>query len=150
MGTELCFASVRHPQSKGAVERANGNILSALNKCLVDAPCGTWADELPAVLWGHRTSVTRGTGFTPFKLLFSDEAMIPVEIKGKSPRVVLPEHAGEGEVSVDLVEETRIAVAKNLQRYSTATQLWFNKKVAPRAFCPGEAVLRRALNPGKL
>lgn len=50
MGMELCFASVWHPQSNGAVERANGNILTTLNKRLVDAPWGTWVDELPAVL----------------------------------------------------------------------------------------------------
>lgn len=83
MGTELCFTSVHHLQSNGVLERANGNIISAHDKRLVDIPRGTCADELPTVLWGHRTSVSRATGFTPFKLLFRDEAMNPAEIKGK-------------------------------------------------------------------
>lgn len=132
------------------MERANGNILSSLNKRLVDASRGTWADELPTVQWGHCTSVTWATGFTPFKLLFGDEAMTPAEIKGQSLRVVLPEHAGEREVSVDHVEEMRMAAAKKLRKYIVATQLWYNKKVAPRAFSLSEAVLRRALSPSKL
>jgi transposase InsO family protein len=32
IGTKLCFASVYHPQSNGAVERANGQIFSAIKK----------------------------------------------------------------------------------------------------------------------
>lgn len=64
--------------------------------------------------------MTRATGFTPFKLLFRDEAMTPVEIKGQSLRVVLPEQAGQREVSVDLIEETREATAQHLYRYAAA------------------------------
>jgi transposase InsO family protein len=35
MGIQLCFASVRHPQSNDAVERANGIICTGISKCLV-------------------------------------------------------------------------------------------------------------------
>jgi transposase InsO family protein len=36
IGTKLCFTSVYHPQSNGAVERANGQIFSAIKKCLFE------------------------------------------------------------------------------------------------------------------
>jgi transposase InsO family protein len=43
---KLRFASVYHPQSNGAVERANDQIFSAIKKCLFDQKKGKWADEL--------------------------------------------------------------------------------------------------------
>jgi hypothetical protein len=29
------------------------------------------------VAWSHNTNISRSTGFTPFKLLFGDEAITP-------------------------------------------------------------------------
>jgi IS30 family transposase len=46
LGTHAKFSSVYHPQSKGAVERANGLIFSGIKKCLFDQKKGKWADEL--------------------------------------------------------------------------------------------------------
>jgi hypothetical protein len=66
---------VYHPQSNGAVERANGLMFSGIKKCLFDQKKGKWVDELPRVIWSHNTTVSRATGFTPFRLLFGTEAM---------------------------------------------------------------------------
>jgi hypothetical protein len=33
------------------------------------------------VVWSHNTTVSRSTGFTPFKLLFGDEAITPEEAR---------------------------------------------------------------------
>jgi transposase InsO family protein len=68
-GTKLCFASVYHPQSNGAVERANGQIFSAIKKCLFEQKKGKWADELSRVIWSHNTTESGTTKFTPFRLL---------------------------------------------------------------------------------
>ncbi|KAF0917049.1 hypothetical protein E2562_016348 [Oryza meyeriana var. granulata] len=56
----------------------------------------------------------------------------------------------ERSVSVDLIDEARGQAAQNLDCYITAKKMWFNTKLAPRSFAPGDMVLRRALNPGKL
>jgi hypothetical protein len=50
LGIQLCFASVKHPQSNGAVERANGIICTGISKCLVGLPKGKCVDELPKVV----------------------------------------------------------------------------------------------------
>ncbi|KAF0897495.1 hypothetical protein E2562_037622 [Oryza meyeriana var. granulata] len=57
---------------------------------------------------------------------------------------------GYRSVSVDLINEARGQAAQNLDHYVTATAAWFNTKLAPHSFAPGDMVLRRALNPGKL
>jgi transposase InsO family protein len=87
MGTHAKFSSVYHPQSNGAVERANGLIFSGIKKCLYDQKKGKWTDELPKVIWSHNTTVSRAIGFTPFRLLFGTEAMTPEEIRNESLRV---------------------------------------------------------------
>jgi hypothetical protein len=38
------------------------------------------------VVWSHNTTTSRSTGFTPFKLLFGDEAITPEEAKAGSIR----------------------------------------------------------------
>jgi hypothetical protein len=81
LGTHAKFSSVYHPQSNGAVERANGLIFSGIKKCLFDQKKGKWVDELPKVIWSHNTTVSRATDFTPFRLLFGTEAMTLEEIK---------------------------------------------------------------------
>ena len=80
MGTNLCFASVYHPQSNGAVERANGIIFTGIKKNITEQPKGKWVDELPKVIWSHNTTESRATKFTPFKLLYGEEAMTPEEL----------------------------------------------------------------------
>jgi hypothetical protein len=75
LGTHAKFSSVYHPQSNGAVERANDLIFSGIKKCLYDQKKGKWTNELPKVIWSHNTTVSLATGFTPFHLLFGTKAM---------------------------------------------------------------------------
>jgi transposase InsO family protein len=42
--THIKFSSVYHPQSNGAVKRANGLIFSGIKKCLFDQKKGKWTD----------------------------------------------------------------------------------------------------------
>jgi hypothetical protein len=109
LGIQLCFALVKHPQSNGAVERANGIICIGISKCLVGLPKGKWVDKLPNVVWVHNTTVSRSTNFSPFKLLYGEEAMMPEEIQFQGPRTNI-EIIDEDEqmTSKDLLEEERM------------------------------------------
>jgi transposase InsO family protein len=75
--TRIHFASVRHLESNGLVERANGIIMTGIMKLIFNQLRGKWPDELIKVVWSHNTTVSRSTGFTPFKLLFGDKAITP-------------------------------------------------------------------------
>jgi hypothetical protein len=88
IGTKIHVASVRHPESNGLVERANGIIMTGIMKLIFNQPRGKCPDELIKVVWSHNTTISRSTGFTPFKLLFGDEAITTEEAKVGSIRTV--------------------------------------------------------------
>ena len=48
-----------------------------------------WYEYLPFALWGYRTTTRIAIGQTPFSLVYGFEAVLPIEIKIKSLRVVM-------------------------------------------------------------
>jgi hypothetical protein len=118
-----------HPQSNGVVERANGLIFSGIKKCLFEK--GKWVDELPKVIWSHNTTVSRATGFTPFRLLFGTEAMTPEEIKNERMRVLKAKEIEEidEKVEKDMIELTILEAAENIEKYQKEIKAWRDKKV---------------------
>jgi len=43
------------------------------------------------VVWSHKTTTSRATGFTPFKLLYGEEDVMPEELKFQSLRIKVAE-----------------------------------------------------------
>jgi hypothetical protein len=147
MGIQLFFTSVRYPQSNSVVERANGIICTGISKYLVGLPKEKWVDELPKVVWAHNTIVSRSTNFTPFKLLYGEEAMTPEEIKFQGLRTNIQIIEEEEQVtSKDLLEEERMKAIQNLEKYQSETKNWYNMKVRLRQLSPGDLVLKRKRN----
>jgi hypothetical protein len=62
--------------------------MTGIMKLIFNQPRGKWPDELVKLVWSHNTTISRSTGFTPFKLLFGDEAITPEEAKAGSIRTV--------------------------------------------------------------
>ncbi|GKB78115.1 reverse transcriptase domain-containing protein [Tanacetum coccineum] len=58
------FASVKHPQTNGLVERANRSLGEGI-KARLDAS-KNWMEELSHVLWAHRTMIKSSNEDTPF------------------------------------------------------------------------------------
>jgi hypothetical protein len=109
IGTKIHFASVRHPESNGLVERANGIIMTGIMKLIFHQPRGKWLDELIKVVWSHNTTMSRSTGFTPFKLLSGDEAITPEEAKtGSISTTALVEDEADYQTTKDTIEGTRL------------------------------------------
>jgi hypothetical protein len=154
IGTKIHFASVIHPKSNGLVERANGIIMTGIMKLIFNQPRGKWPEELIKVVWSHNTTVSRSTGFTPFKLLFGDEAITPEEAKTGSIRTTsLTEDEADYHVAKDTIEGVRLQAVENINKYQAETIKWCDKKVRLKNIKPGHLVLRRVANPntvGKL
>jgi transposase InsO family protein len=126
IGIKIAFASVYHPESNRAVERANIVVFSAISKTLFNLRKGKWIEELPKVIWSHNTIVSRTTGFTPFKLLYGEEAMLPKEIKHQSLCVIRQTMAEDEEYSKETIEATRQEVVENIAKYQNQTKKWRN------------------------
>jgi hypothetical protein len=148
IGTKIHFASVRHPKSNGLVERANGIIMTGIMKLIFNQPRGKWPDELIKVVWSHNTTISRSTGFTPFKLLFGDEAITPEEAKAGSIRTVASvEDEADYSVAKDAIEGIRLQAVENINKYQAETIKWCDIKVRLKNIKPGHLVLRRVANP---
>ena len=125
IGTKIPFVSVQHPESNGLVERANGIIMMGIMKLIFNQPRGKWPDELIKVVWSHNTTISRSTGFTPFKLLFGDEAITPEEAKAGSIRTVAStEDEADYSVAKDAIEGIRLHAVENINKYQAKTIKW--------------------------
>ncbi|GJW49299.1 reverse transcriptase domain-containing protein [Tanacetum coccineum] len=104
-----CFASVKHPQANGLVERANRSLGEGI-KARLDEKSKDWIEELPHVLWAHRTMIKSSNGETPFSLTYGTEAVIPAEIGMPTLRTAEIDQAKNNEalgINLDLIEERR-------------------------------------------
>jgi hypothetical protein len=127
---KVSFASVYHPQSNKAVERANALIFEAIKKILEGEKKGKWVEVMPRAVWSHNTTIYRATNFTPLWLLFGVEAVLSKEIKHQSLRTTTeglpcPREAEEN----DLLELERLKEVANLQKYQDDTRSWRDPKV---------------------
>jgi hypothetical protein len=106
------------------------------------------------VVWSHNTTVSRSTDFTPFKLLFGDEAIIPEEAKAELIRTTASaEDEADYHVAKDTIEGTRLQAVENINKYQVKTIKWRDRKVRLKNIKAGHLVLRRVANPdtiGKL
>jgi hypothetical protein len=142
---------VRHPESNGLVERANGIIMTGIMKSIFNQPKGKWPDELIKVVLSHNTIVARSTGFTPFKLLFGDEAITSEEARTGSIRTLASiEDESDCQVNKDTIEGTRLQAIEHINKYQAKTIKWRDRKVRLKNIKPGHLVLRRVANPDKV
>jgi hypothetical protein len=118
IGTKMHFALVRHPESNGLVARANGIIITGIMKSIFNQPRGKWPDKLIKVVWNHNTAVSRSTGFTPFKLLFGDEAITPEETRRGSIRTLASIEDEENcKITKVTIDGTRLQAVDHINKY---------------------------------
>ena len=109
LGIKNYYSSPAHPQSNGEDEVTIRTLKAALKTKLEDLK-GKWVEYLPEVLWAYRTTHKSATGETPFALAFGMEAIAPVEVGLKSPRIELAavEHNDKAlRLNLDLLDEKR-------------------------------------------
>ena len=112
---------------------------------------GKWVEYLLEVLWAYRTTRKSATRETLFALAFGSEAVAPVEVGHKSPRVdfASAEHNEESlHLNLDLLEEKREQALKRTKDYQRKTARYYDRKVRHNSFKPGDIVLKK-LMPAK-
>ncbi|GJU04711.1 reverse transcriptase domain-containing protein [Tanacetum coccineum] len=139
-----CFASVKHPQANGLVERANRSLGEGI-KARLEERSKNWLEELPHVLWAHRTMIKSSNGETPFSLTYGTEAVIPAEIGMPTLRTTEVDQANNNEalgINLDLIEERREQAAIQEAKSKKKMEKYYNSRVRGTSFKPGEMVYR--------
>ena len=147
LGIKNYYSSPAHPQSNGQAEVTIRTLKAGLKTKLEDLK-GKWVEYLPEVLWADRTTQKSATRETPFALAFGTEAVAPVEIGLKSPRIELAavEHNDEAlHLNLDLLDEKREQVLRRTEEYQRKTARYYHQKVKPRSYMPGDLVLKKLL-----
>ena len=109
---------------------------------------GKWVEYLPEVLWAYRTTRKSATQETPFTLAYGTEAVAPVEVGLKSPRIELAsvEHIDKAlRLNLDLLDEKREQILKRTEDYQMKTARYYNQKVKPISYRLGDLALKRLL-----
>ncbi|GKE97504.1 reverse transcriptase domain-containing protein [Tanacetum coccineum] len=151
------FASVKYPQSNGLVKRANRSLGEGIKARLGEGN-KNWLEELPRVLWAHRTMIKSSNDGTLFSLTYGTEAVIPAEIGMPTYRTAVVDAVHNDEelrLNLDLLKERRERAAIRKAKAKLNMTKYYNARVRGVTFRPGDFVYRsndvsHAVDRGKL
>lgn len=123
-------------------------ICRIITKCVHQKP-KDWDSHLSAALWAYRTSFKTSLGFTPFHLVFGQEALLPIEVELASLRVLATgiettqcEKAKSRILDLQRLELDREKAVEHYAREAEKRRLQFNDKVTNKGIGKGALVLR--------
>ncbi|GJZ05072.1 reverse transcriptase domain-containing protein [Tanacetum coccineum] len=125
------FASVKHPQTNGLVERANQGLGEGI-KARLGKDNKNWIEEISHVLWAHRTTVKSSNGDTPFSLTYGIEAVILAKIEMPTFRTAELDMTKNDEalqINLELLEERREQAAITEAKSKRQMEKYYNAKV---------------------
>ena len=142
-----------HPESDGLIERFNRTLLDMLALFIEDNQ-SNWDRLLPYVMLAYRSSVHASTLFTPYRVLFGQEIVLPVDvmlnIDNRESFTSVSEYVSRLRETLSTVVE---AVKKHqarasghqkvaydfkakFQYYSEGELVWLHNKAKKRGVCP--------------
>ncbi|GJZ59213.1 reverse transcriptase domain-containing protein [Tanacetum coccineum] len=134
-----CFASVKHPQANGLVERANRSLGEGI-KARLGKKNKNWLEEISHVLWAHRTMIKFSNRETPFSLTYGTKAVIPVEIGMPTLRtaeVDMIKNDEALEINLDLLEEKKRAGSNSGSKKQSRDGKILQRQGSQHKFLPG-------------
>ncbi|KAJ8007866.1 hypothetical protein DPEC_G00098630 [Dallia pectoralis] len=152
-GVSIARVVAEDPQSDGMIERFNRTLLSMLS-LFVDDNQLNWDLLLPYVMMAYRSSIHASTGFTPYKVLFGQEIVLPVDVMldvdHRETFASVSEYvAGLADTLSTVVgavkrhqakasgqQKTNFDFRANFQYYSVGELVWLRNKAKKRGVCP--------------
>ena len=147
LGIKNYYSSPAHPQSNRQAEVTIRTLKAALKTKLENLK-GKWVECLLEVLWAYRTMGKSATQETPFAMAFGTEAVAPIEVGVRSPRIEFASIERNEEalrLNLNVLEEKREQVLKHVEDYHRKTTRYYDRRVKPRSYKPGDLVLKKLL-----
>ncbi|GJW27370.1 reverse transcriptase domain-containing protein [Tanacetum coccineum] len=138
------FAFVKHPRTNEQVERANRSLAEGI-KARLGKENRNWVEEVPHLLWAHRTMIKTSDGDTLFSLTYTMEALILVEIGMPSLRCAEVNQTQNDEalqLNLYILEEKREKDSIREAKSKARMEKYYNAKVRNTTFQPREFVYR--------
>ncbi|GJX52260.1 reverse transcriptase domain-containing protein [Tanacetum coccineum] len=164
-GEEVCVgqhsvplrSSGRNSLGQRHVKRANRRLGEGIKARLGEGN-KNWIEELPHVLWAHRTMIKSSHGDTPFSLTYETEAVIPAEIGMPTYRTAVVDVVHNDEelrLNLDLLEERRERATICEAKAKLKMTKYYNARVRGATLRPEDFVYRsndasHAVDGGKL
>ncbi|GKA83952.1 reverse transcriptase domain-containing protein [Tanacetum coccineum] len=148
---------MKHPQSNRLVKRANRSLSEGI-KARLGERNKNWIEELPHVLWAHRTMIKSSHGDTPFSLTYGTEAIIPAKIGMPTyctAEVDTVYNDAELRLNLNLLKERRERATIREAKDKLKMTKYYNARVRGVTFRPRDFVYRsneasHAMDGGKL
>ncbi|MCO5586810.1 hypothetical protein L7F22_040753 [Adiantum nelumboides] len=136
-----------YPQCNGLVEKTNGVLCKIITKHVRDRP-QDWDKHLTAALWAYRTPFKVSTQFTPYHLVYGQEALLPIEVELGSLRVLARETTSSKEkleqriLDLQRLELDREAATDYYITQANKKREQFNNKVKEKKLEEGMLIMR--------
>ncbi|MCO5598225.1 hypothetical protein L7F22_052317 [Adiantum nelumboides] len=136
-----------YPQCNGLIEKTNGVLCKIITKHVRDWP-QDWDKHLTAALWAYRISFKVSTKFTPYNLVYGQEALLPIEIELGSLRVLAKDATSSKEkLEQRILDLQRLELDREASMDYYITQAnkkreQFNNKVKKKKLEEGMLVMR--------
>ncbi|MCO5569203.1 hypothetical protein L7F22_022913 [Adiantum nelumboides] len=136
-----------YPQCNGLVEKTYDVLCKIITKHVRDRP-QDWGKHLTAALWAYRTSFKVSTQFTPYHLVYGQEALLPIEVELGSLRVLAKETTSSKEkLELRIIDLQRLELDRETATNYYITQAnkkreQFNNKVNEKKLEEGMLVMR--------
>ncbi|XP_026416905.1 uncharacterized protein LOC113312362 [Papaver somniferum] len=132
-----------YPQGNGQAESTNKSLLRILSRSLYDNK-RVWHEELPLALMAYRIAKRTSTGFSPYSLVYGEDAIIPEELIIASSRILSASGIdldSQRVRSLDMIDERRDIAERRSWKYRDRRVRFYNRHVKERHFENGELVL---------
>nr|CAD1827450.1 unnamed protein product [Ananas comosus var. bracteatus] len=123
-----------------AQDRFNKTLIKLLKK-IIGKNQKEWHMRIIEALWAYRTTYRTPTQATPYSLVFSTEAVLPLEVELPSLRIAVQHELTNEENALLRLDEVSLTAQQNLELYQAQMASAYNKLTRYRTFNVRELVL---------